>query len=424
MKHNILAPLLLLTLFTPSVLFSSSLSLQQAQELAVEASTAVASSELDLKAAQRTSKINSSLPSISLSAGLNASAGLISRSQISVGANLGAGVSLKLFDGDEYTASQRLLNVDSARLTVESQSKDVRSQVVSLYWDVVAQQLNIESLESTYESTSKMHQANLQKYEAGLIDSLTLSQSELSLYNAEQNLYEAHLSCQAAKVDLQAIIGVVDLGDLDNLLQIQQVKDISAFTSIILDGDKVKQSLLSFDKASLSYENARYSSVIPTLSISASMGLSTAYSSTSNTFSLSDSYSGSVSLSIPTDSWFKNSTTSVNLDNLEIAIEQATINVQQTKKDSIDEIQAIYDEIDRCIRNQETLSRKQALLQAQLKLIQEAYEGGLIDYLSLLEANDNVFQGSLSLLQNQLDYTIYVSTLATSLGVATSDLIK
>lgn len=230
MKHNILAPLLLLTLFTPSVLFSSSLSLQQAQELAVEASTAVASSELDLKAAQRTSKINSSLPSISLSAGLNASAGLISRSQISVGANLGAGVSLKLFDGDEYTASQRLLNVDSARLTVESQSKDVRSQVVSLYWDVVAQQLNIESLESTYESTSKMHQANLQKYEAGLIDSLTLSQSELSLYNAEQNLYEAHLSCQAAKVDLQAIIGEVDLGDLDNLLQIQQVKDISAFT--------------------------------------------------------------------------------------------------------------------------------------------------------------------------------------------------
>lgn len=129
-------------------------------------------------------------------------------------------------------------------------------------------------------------------------------------------------------------------------------------------------------------------------------------------------------MSIPTDSWFKNSAISVNLENLDTAIQQASLSVQQAKDEAMDEVQEIYDNIDKCIRNQETLNKKQVLLETQLKLIQQAYDGGLTDYLSLLEADENVFLGNLSILQNQLDYTIYVSILTVKLSVTAPELFK
>jgi outer membrane protein TolC len=423
MKSRNFFPIILLVLISTS-LPAATLTLSQAQDLAVSSNLAVKSSTLDLKAAQKTSEINNALPSISLSAGMNASTGLFSTQQTSIGANVGVGASFKLFDGDKYTVKTRLINVENAKLSVETKTSDARIQVTNLYWNVVAQDLNVKSLSATLESMEKNHQANLQRYEAGQIDSLTLSQSELSLFNVEQNLLEATLSYQSAQTALKDVIGEADLNDLDELLEIRQLKEIDSFTSDIFAAALVKQSQLAVENAKVSYDSARYTATKPTLSLSASVGLSASYSTSANIFSISDSYSGSVSMSIPTDSWFKNSAISVNLENLDTAIQQASLSVQQAKDEAMDEVQEIYDNIDKCIRNQETLNKKQVLLETQLKLIQQAYDGGLTDYLSLLEADENVFLGNLSILQNQLDYTIYVSILTVKLSVTAPELFK
>lgn len=422
MKRNLF--LIILLVLTSTVLPAATLTLSQAQDLAVSSSLTVKSSTLDLKATQRTSEIDNALPSISLSAGLNASTGLLSSQQTSIGANVGVGVSFKFLDGDEYTARTRLINVENAKLTVETKTSDVRIQVITLYWNVVAQELNVKSLATTLESMRKSHQANQQRYAAGQIDSLTLSQSELSLYNAEQNLSEATLSYQSAQSALKAVIGEVDLSDLDGLLEIRQLKEIGTFTSNIFSAVLVRQSQLAVDRARVSYDSARYTATTPTLSVSASIGLNASYSASANAFNISDSYSGSLSMSIPTDSWFKNSATSVNLENLDTAIQQARLSAQIAKDEVMDEVQEIYDSINKCIRNQEALNKKQVLLETQLKLTQQAYDGGLTDYLSLLEANENVFLGNLGILQNQLDYTIYINILAVKLSVTVSELFK
>lgn len=427
--EKILISLILLAAL-PAMLTAASLELGAAQQLAVEASSTVRSAQLDVQTAKRTSEIDTNLPTLSLSGGLSASGSLLDKTtyafspSLSVGASLSAGVRFSFFDGDQYTTQSRLLSVDSAELSLESQQLSVQKQATTLYWNLAAQKLNVQSLESALQLTSSTYQSNLEKYDNGLIDQLTLKQSELSLYNAEQNLSEAERSEKNAESDLAAYLGVAEVGDLDPLMEIRELKDISSFSEQINKSLTARQAELSLARSQLSYESALYSATTPTLSVSASMGLNGSYTAATNQFGVSESYSGSLSVSLPTDSWFKNSSVSANLDNLQTAIEQAGISRDQSTASFLDTIQSAYDAVDKCIRQQTTLTRQQELLEEQLRLTTMAYNAGSESFSNLQSAQNSVFQGKINILQNQLDYTMEICSLALTLGVEASELTK
>lgn len=397
------------------------LTLEQATEYALQSSLLAQNAQLGVQEAKRTEQINDGLPGLSLTAGVNASGNLIESPSFSAGASLGIGVSFSFLDGDEYSKSARTLSVSSAQLSLDETELSVKQNTITLYWNLTAQRLNVQSLQSALDQAVAAYQSEKAKYDSGLADQLTLKQSELAQYTAEQNLEEAVLSEKTAQDNLESYIGSEAYGDLDSLLELKKIRSIDDFKAGIASSTTVKQAELNVKSSQLSYDSALHSATSPTLSVSTSVGINGNYSTSSN-LRATDSISASVSLSIPTEKWFRNSSVSVNLDNLQKEIQQAKNSKELAISDAENEIETCYENIESCLRKSSSLEKAQTLKQETLELTQSAYDQGNETYLNLQNAVESVYQGKIAILQNQLDYTVGICTLALKLGMDADEL--
>ena len=326
-------------------------------------------------------------------------------------------------DGKQFTQDSRSLSVESAVTSLDNAILNADKQLMSLYWNLEAQILNCESLEKSLQNAKETHQADIIKYENGLLDELTLKQSELSDYSAEQDYQEALLALDSARESLEDFIGTAVSDDLEPLLTIRKLKDQSCFKTQIAKSISIRQAQTSLSSSRLSYESYLNDATNPSLSLATSIGISASYRPSSG-FSVSDSMSAALSISIPTDRWFANSSVSANLDNLQRSIQKAELARNKVALEAEEAIATCYENIESCIRKAPVLAKTLELKKEALDLTQLAYNAGSETYLNLQNSIESVSQAEISLLQNQLNYTVYVHTLALELGVDVNELFE
>lgn len=414
-------------LLTPFFIQADSFTLEEAFTLARSSNSEIESAQLDLISAQRTATIDENLPSLSLSGGLSASGGLLGNNtwspSLNIGSEIGIGVRFSFLDGKQFTQDSRSLSVESAVTSLDNAILNADKQLMSLYWNLEAQILNCESLEKSLQNAKETHQADIVKYDNGLLDELSLKQSELAYYSAEQNHQEALLELASARKSLEDFIGTTVSDDLEPLLTIRKLKDQDNFKAQIAKSISIRQAQTSLSASQISYESSLYEATNPSLSLSTSIGLSASYR-TSTGFSVSDSMSVSLSISVPTDRWFVNSSASANLDNLQRNIQKAELTRDKAVSETEEAIANCYESIESCIRKAPILTKTLELRKEAQNLTQLAYDAGNETYSNLRNSIEAVFQAEIAILQNQLNFTIYVHTVALQLGVEVNELFE
>ena len=190
---RILATIIVLMSVIP-ILAAEELTIDQAVTLALQSSEELTSTKISEQNAERTTETNTLLPSLTATAGVNTSGGLMSDSSIGFDPNylidtsLGIEASFEISNTDKYSTMSNQLSYESTILATSEKEEEIREIVTGYYLDVVSNILTLESTKRSYENYERVFISNLEYYEDGKIPKLTLKQSELSLLDIEQDL--------------------------------------------------------------------------------------------------------------------------------------------------------------------------------------------------------------------------------------------
>jgi len=213
---------------------------------------------------------------------------------------------------------------------------------------------------------------------------------------------EAELALQG---EIPSLIGEVDLGEIDALIQ-------STYTVQLL-GMNLKQLQVNRE---LNRKQAFY----PTLSVSGNYGLSLWNEQYSNT--LSDSFTYQVALSIPLDGHIPDSRVDVGMQKVDESIRklalQRDLTIQQMGVQFATQLQAIQ-----MFTLQLDLARQSLELTRQLYDMQlTQYETGYISVIDLEESQNNLLSAQVNILSLQYQYINALIELASILNIDMKEL--
>lgn len=397
-RRNLLLFLMLLASMTS--LFAGKLSLDQALESARNTNYTVKNADLTLAQKLHSSEVNTLLPSISLTAGISTNASLINTS-LSTSYSIG-GISFTLSSADKYTNEEQELAALSAQQTYISTLNTVESQVTQAYFSVVSAKLNVASQKLATESAQASYESMVEKYEGGRATTMEVNQAKLTLYDAELALETADQTLQTQIDDLSLLIGISEFDELDALLEIKEIKSLDSLLEMA-NNTSIKSLELALKQAQLAYTMEKNTALAPTISVSASTGLSGTLSSSNAT--IKDNTSLSVSVSLPLDAYLSNSSSQVSLKNKEIAVTIAQNNLEAERQSLQIQVKKAYQAVNQAKATVEKLEKHLQLAQDQQELVQASYDAGLSTYNDLTSSIKTVQSSEISILNQKTTYT-------------------
>ena len=396
-RHLMLSFMLLVSM---TGLFAGKLTLDQALESAQNTNYTLKNADLTLAQQLRSAKINSLLPSISFTAGVSTNASLLAES-LDTTYSLG-GISFTLSSADKYTKQEQKLAATSAQQTYISTLNTVESQVTQAYWSVVSAKLSVASQKLTTESAKTEYESMVEKYEGGRATTMEVNQAKLSLYDAELALETEEQTLQAQIDELSLLTGITDFDELESLPAIQEIKVLDSLLKMA-NNTTIKSLELAVKQAQLDFTMEKNTSISPTISVSASTGLSGTLSSNST---IKDNTSLSVSVSLPLDAYLTNSSSQVSLKNKESAITIAQNNLEAERQNLQVQVKKAYQAVSQSKATVEKLEKHLQLAQTQQELIQASYEAGLSTYNELTASIKAVQSSEIAILNQKTSYTL------------------
>ncbi len=295
-------------------------------------------------------------------------------------------------------------NMAAARLSYEDAEENIAEQVRKLFYSLILVQERLGVNRSSVITAEENFRQTRRDYDNGRVDSRTLKQAELRL--AEARL--VHERTEASMEDSLAIF--------KSLLGIAEQQEIRLNGTLPEDG--TDQSLPPFEAGSRN-DIARYEAQIqaqeamlyaanrsrwlPTVSLTGSYAPSTADPFNPDNDTLhgewTDSGSLSVGLTFRLDGMLPFSQTSISEDRSAARLSALRLE----KQDALDRARREYDSLRRNIERSRTALESRRLnlgiAREVENLTREAYERGTTDFVSLIEAQTDVEEARLALLQ-------------------------
>jgi len=407
----------LLLVLTAS-LFAANLSLEQALSTSRANNGDLRVANLTLKKTLREGEENPFLPSISLNAGLTTNAS-ISDTSLSTSYSVGS-VSFTLSSADKYAKDQMALASTIGQNTYQNTVNTVESQVTTAYWKLASRQLAVQDCQIAVGKQQRFLQEVENQYESGLATTMQVNQAKLALYDSLLTLQIAQDDVQAATDTLNLLMGSEGEWVLEDLPEVKEVVSLDTLLALLENTTEAKSLAYAVDQAELNLENEKNSSLSPTVSFSASTSLSGSISSSG--ISLKDSTKLAVSVSVPLDSYLKNSATQIDLDSKAYAVQIAKAKYDAGLATLKSEVKASYTALQQAKANLEKLKEHRQLAEDQLQLVKASYEGGQSSFNDLQDSMGEVQQANLSVLSQHLSYTLSLYNLSALLAVKPSSL--
>ncbi|WP_320127547.1 TolC family protein [uncultured Sphaerochaeta sp.] len=407
---------LCLILIMGTGLFASSLTLEQALDAARGSNSTIKVATLTLQQALREGETNTYLPSISLDLGVK-TVGSIANNSIDTTYSVG-GISFSLDSSNSYTRKQLALSSITAQNTYQSTLNTVEANVTTAYWNVVAAQLAETSEQATVEKEQRYYDQAQKRYEAGLTTQLAVNEAKLALYDSQLTLQEAQITTEKSIDSLNLLLGKSDTWEMDDLPTLKTVQALDALTALTMKTTTVKTLDLAVQQAKLNLASEKSTALSPTLSVSASTGLSGSISSSGVTFA--DATSISVGVSVPLDAYLKNSSSQVSLDSKKYGVEIAQAEYESGVTSLKAKVKTAYTALQQALSTLKKLKEHNALAKEQLVLVQQSYEAGLSTFSDLQDSLTEVQSSNIAIVQQNLEYTLSLYDLSYLLEVDSS----
>lgn len=411
----------------------------QAQSITLDEALAAARSDnkeikvatLELAQSRRENSVNDWLPSISLQLGASASASIIDKT-FNASYSLG-GVTWSL-DSANHTASKanRVLSNESAQLAYQSKVNSIDSRVTTAYWNAEASRLALESRQNTLGRNQRELETIQNKFEAGTATTLSVSQAEMSVADARYQAQIARQTYQTALTTLSNLTNL-DIGE-DTVFQEMpkgfSLKDRSLLAGNLEDTTTIKQYALALARArqALVNETSEGKGISVNVSARTSFGDSIySYRDSDGSWGFSDfadTTTLGVTVSVPLDHLFQNSSTSIAIDSARYDIQIAELNLQKALEDLQTDVDDAITSVQQAEANLLLLDHHLALAQKQLDLTQASYDAGKSSFSDLEDAKQAVSDAELAKVQQQLNHTIALYDLATLLECPVADLAR
>jgi len=416
-----------------STLYAETLSVDEAIQLAINNSEAVAASLLDAESSTRVAETNYLLPTVTLDASMSPTASVFDildkdiDPSVSTSVSVGSTATLSTDFSTPYKKEINQTNERIGSLTVVTDKQTVKKEVITDYWNVVDCKLTSEEAEKTLEEQQTIQDSNQAKYDDGALDKLTLTESELALMQAQQDVDSAQISLQAALNTLSKLTGKMMTADqFEDFPELEEIQDEQSLYALLPATSAMQSLQEDITLGQLNYKSTKTQNTMPTLSASGTVEVSgTLYdASSSSSSSLSDSSSLTVSLSVPMDTYFKNSSTSITLDNAKRTIDSSRYTYQAKLREMQQSVTDYLTTIHLSLLSQNSLEKQLTLLQYQEEQQKQSYESGVSDYSDYQDAIRDRQLGEISLRENALTYTLNLHYLACYLEVSINDILN
>lgn len=402
--------ILLVFLLVCTPLTARQLTLEQALQSATASSLTAHNAKLTLEKQLNQASINAHLPSISISAGATASTSLLeqnSSAQISPAASL----SFSLSSTDRYAKASNALLAKTAQTTYSSSLQSLGMQVMRAYWNVAAAQLSYEQQKAAWKQSQASLEAMQAKYEGGRASSLAVSQAKLAFSQASLTLESRKNDYESAKQTLQTLVGYEFEETADELLDIQSLKPLADLQNLVLATSSIQLLAYKIEQAEISLKQTHATTASPILAFSASTSLASSLSTAGKSY-IRDTTQIGISVSLSLDPYLPNSSSQVTLENLQQDIALAENELQQGIHAAKSEVKTLYQNLLQLEAQLQYLFEYREASEVTFAYSQAAYEAGEITYLELMESEQHMQNARLSILQQQVTYTVSLYELA------------
>ena len=403
---------------------ATSLTVEDAVELAKKNNVSIARSQITLDAAARAKahSWNSISPTASVSGTSSIPIDALSDTDSAYTANLGISATLSVsLTTNLYTSMQSAkIAYESGKLTFDDAVKSVELSVREAFYGLLYEKENITLQEKNLEIAKTQYNNNLAKYNQGRLSEIDVLSAEVNYKSKIPTVGSARTTFLNDLASFKQMLGLpidekIDLeGSLDDLITLNKIdvdmKDVKSST--------ITQLEYKLASAKNSVLDKRFSAFAPTVSASLRWQDQYWYLGYDGTApDATKSTTLSLTATIPLDGVLPWSARNDAIDTAKDTVKDLELQIDNEKKN----LKRTVDSSLRSIRqSQESIQYKQAnvtLAQKTYDMTQEAYNRGTKDLLTLQDANTSLLNAQVSLKSETLTLIKAILTLENTIGL-------
>jgi outer membrane protein TolC len=336
--------------------------------------------------------------------------------------SISLGLSLSL-NPSIYSSMKRIeLAYRAQLLSYENASKQLEIQVIKRFLNLIAMNANISYLQGNLDlALQKMNNDRIARAN-GLLSELAWLNSQLSVETARYNLLTAQNSYKNYLGEFLAILGIDDGTNV--------IFNVTAGTVEIvqlnLDPEKLILEYLPKRPDIVAQrqviERIELGKNITTNNLrSPSLSLSTQWRGSPGTGGLSapftDSISGSLSLSIPIDSWIPGTRQNQNVRAVNAEVEKAKLDLQNTETQAKNQIRSLVSNLNSTWESLEIARLRVSVAERTVDATYIGFRNGTVEFRDLEDRRGDLSNARQRLLQEELSYQSLLLDLAAALNV-------
>lgn len=408
-RVSILGSLLALTVFTVS---AQELVLNEigAVDRALEQNLSLQARRITLSAEERDAENawNTLLPSLSVGGSLSRRNEEITTAppadpyHVSAGFSLSAQLTVPAGSLNEIEATH--LRAVANRRSYEEAEENIAEQVRKLFFSLILMQEQLTVNRSSVATAEENYRQTQRGYDNGRYDSRTLKQAELQLEQARLDLARNESTVEDSMATFKNLLGIDDRQEIRFIGELPE--DVSELDIPRFEADK-RRDLSRYD-AQIGAQEASINAIsrgrwLPTISVSGSYAPSTADPFNPDNEELYGEWNDtgilSLNIAFALDGMLPFSRTGSAETRAEAQLAALRVEKQHASENARREYNSLRRRVNRTLSAIESTRLNLELAREVEGLTREAYESGTTDFLSLVEAQTDVEQARLALLQ-------------------------
>jgi multidrug efflux system outer membrane protein len=327
--------------------------------------------------------------------------------------SMGFGLSLGLNAGIPYSMKSIQLAHQSNILRYEDASNQLSIQITKRFYALVAEKSNLALLEEILNLAERQYERSEISFRNGLVGELALFQSRLALENARFNLSAANTSYANNMGEFLAMLGIADNNvSLSGEISIVRIEaDAQALIDQYLDRrPDIVRNMQEIERLEYVERQTFMQSRAPSLNLSMDWNIS-------NFDPFTDRFQGSASLSIPIDSWIPGTSRNQSARRASDSIEKARLDLAVTQDAAKTQIRSLTALLRNSWNSIAIARLSLEAAQRSYQLTEQGFRTGIIEYLTLEDARNNMANARQRLLQSELSYFNMILDLSAALNV-------
>ncbi|SDI09728.1 TolC family protein [Chryseobacterium jejuense] len=334
--------------------------------------------------------------------------------------NIGANSSMTLYHANYINnneASKNLL-VQMADLSVQESENNITLSITQAYLSILMNQENIVSLENVLKTTQTQLKQGDQLYKAGSLSKLNYLQIQSQVAQDQYNLTSTQNNLRTNIVNLKQILQLPSNYDFqivkpDSIIVDNQLKSLQEVQNLAQNQrPEVKYGELSVENSNTNLKMAQ-ASIQPTLSVTGN--ISTNYSNGNGNYfnQLGNNFYMPIGLSLGIPI-YNNRIYKTQIEKSKIAIEQANLDLQNTRTVLNQQIEQSYINLQNALAQYDSASKQMDISKQSYDIVNAQMKIGSIDYVQLqqqrlvyIQVIQNYLQAKYTAVLNKQIYEFY-----------------